>query len=429
MKYFSEQRDYRDISLYSNVSEADWNDWRWQVKNRISSLDDLKKVIALSEEEERGIEKTLSRFRMAISPYYATLMDAEDPKCPIRRQAVPDIHETVKVPEDMEDPLSEDEDSPVAGLTHRYPDRVLFQVTDQCTMYCRHCTRRRMVGVNDRMRSKKELAADIKYIAETPEVRDVLLSGGDPLTMSDDQLEWILSELRKIPHVEIIRIGSRTPVVLPHRITPELVAMLEKYHPIWFNTHFNHPKEVTSESSAACDRLSRGGIPIGNQSVLLRGVNDCIHVMKKLLHELLKIRVRPYYLYQCDLSVGIEHFRTSIGAGIEIMERLRGHTSGMAIPTFVVDAPGGGGKIPLMPQYMISRSDHKIILRNYEGFVSAYTEPDIVQEPCKICEEMKKKGAMSIGIEKLFTGEAATLKPVDSVREKRKERMKREFHA
>ena len=429
MKHFSGQRNYRDIPLYSGVSEHDWNDWRWQVKNRITDLDGLKQVIDLSSEEEQGIEKTLSRFRMAISPYYATLMDPDDPECPVRRQAVPDILETRKAPEDMEDPLSEDEDSPVAGLTHRYPDRVLFQVTDQCTMYCRHCTRRRMVGVNDRMRSRKELAADIRYIAETPEVRDVLLSGGDPLTMSEDQLEWILTELRKIPHVEIIRIGSRTPVVLPQRITQELVTMLEKYHPIWFNTHFNHPKEVTPESAAACDRLSRGGIPVGNQSVLLRGVNDCIHVMKKLLHDLMKIRVRPYYLDQCDLSEGIEHFRTSIGAGIEIMERLRGHTSGMAIPTFVVDAPGGGGKIPLMPQYMISRSDHKIILRNYEGFVSAYTEPDIIQETCEICEEMKKKGTESIGIEKLFTGEAATLKPMDSVREKRKEKMKQKFHA
>ena len=419
-------RNYKEIELFKNVTEDEWNDWHWHVRNRITDLETLKKVIEISKEEEEGIKKTLKIFRMAISPYYASLMDPKDPTCPIRKQAVPSFHESRKAPEDMVDPLSEDEDSPVAGLTHRYPDRVLFQVTDQCTMYCRHCTRRRMVGVNDKMRLKSELSADIDYIRETPEVRDVLLSGGDPLTLSDDQLEWIIAELRKIPHVEIIRIGSRTPVVLPYRITPDLVEMLTKYHPIWFNTHFNHPKEVTPESEKACDLLSRGGIPLGNQSVLLRGVNDCIHIMKKLLHELLRIRVRPYYLYQCDLSVGIEHFRTSIGKGIEMMERLLGHTSGLAVPTFVVDAPGGGGKIPVMPQYMISRSDHKIILRNYEGFISAYTEPVIEHEDCEICKAMLKKGAKSIGIEALFTGEVQTLKPSGSVRERRK---KTKFHA
>lgn len=418
-------RDYKNIELFKDTTPDEWGDWKWQVKNRITDLEGLKRVVNISPEEEGGIKKTLAIFRMAISPYYATLMDPDDPKCPVRMQAIPSVRETHKAPEDLVDPLSEDEDSPVAGLTHRYPDRVLFQVTDQCTMYCRHCTRRRMVGLNDKMRSKEELQADIDYIEEATDVRDVLLSGGDPLTLSDDRLEEIVAKLRDIPHVEIIRIGSRTPAVLPQRITPKLVKMLSSYHPIWFNTHFNHPKEVTSESEKACDLLSRGGIPLGNQSVLLRGVNDCVHVMKKLLHELVKIRVRPYYLYQCDLSVGIEHFRTSIGKGIEMMERLRGHTSGLCVPTFVVDAPGGGGKIPVMPQYMISRSDHKVILRNYEGFISAYTEPAIGHEECEICRELREKGEEGIGIEKLFTGEAQTLRPTDSVRQKRKSR----FHA
>jgi lysine 2,3-aminomutase len=419
-------RNYKDIELFKDVTEKEWSDWQWHIRNRITTIEALKKVVNLTPDEEQGIKTTLARFRMAISPYYASLMDPDDRCCPVRKQAVPTIHETRKAPEDLEDPLSEDEDSPVAGLTHRYPDRVLFQVTDQCTMYCRHCTRRRMVGVNDKMRSKEELAADIDYIRETTDVRDVLLSGGDPLTLADDQIEWIISELRKIPHVEIIRIGTRTPVVLPQRITPGLVDMLTKYHPIWVNTHFNHPKEITEESARACDLLTRGGIPLGNQSVLLRGVNDCSHVMKALVHGLMKIRVRPYYLYQCDLSVGIEHFRTSVGKGIEIIERLRGHTTGMAVPTFVVDAPGGGGKIPVMPQYMISRSDHKIIFRNYEGFISSYTEPAIHHEECPICKEMQQKGIKSIGIEKLFTGEASSLRPTDSVREKRK---KSQFHA
>jgi lysine 2,3-aminomutase len=419
-------RSYKDIELFKDVTEKEWGDWHWHVRNRITTVEALKRVISLTAEEEEGIRTTLARFRMAISPYYASLMDQDDPCCPIRKQGVPTINETHKAPEDLEDPLSEDEDSPVAGLTHRYPDRVLFQVTDQCTMYCRHCTRRRMVGVHDRMRSKEELSADIDYIRQTPEVRDVLLSGGDPLSLADDQIEWIIAELRNIPHVEIIRIGSRTPVVLPQRITPALVDMLTKYHPIWFNTHFNHPKEITEESARACDLLTRGGIPVGNQSVLLRGVNDCSHVMKALVHGLLKLRVRPYYLYQCDLSVGIEHFRTSVGKGIEIMERLRGHTSGLAVPTFVVDAPGGGGKIPVMPQYMISRSDHTIIFRNYEGFISSYTEPTIDHEECDICKGMLQKGVKSIGIEKLFTGEASSLRPTDSVRDRRR---KSQFHA
>ena len=265
----------------------------------------------------------------------------------------------------MLDPLHEDEDSPAPGLTHRYPDRVLFLITDMCSMYCRHCTRRRVAGENDRARSREDIDACIEYIRKTPQVRDVVLSGGDALCVSDKMLEYIISELRKIEHVEIIRIGSRTPVVMPMRITDELCSMLKKYHPIWLNTHFNHPKEVTPEAIEACRKLADAGIPLGNQTVLLRGVNDDVHVMRNLVHKLVKSRVRPYYIYQCDLSLGIGHFRTPVAKGIELIESLRGHTSGYAVPTFVVDAPGGGGKTPVMPQYVISQTPNKVILRNY----------------------------------------------------------------
>jgi lysine 2,3-aminomutase len=327
---------------------------------------------------------------MAITPYYASLMSKDDPNCPVRRQAVPDPLEMHMSGADMDDPLHEDVDSPVPGITHRYPDRVLLLVTDQCSMYCRHCTRRRMAGTKDRSLPVSQVEKAIKYIKSNPVVRDVLISGGDPLTLKDDKLEYIISRLRAIPHVEIIRIGSRMPVVLPQRITPELCTMLKKYHPVWLNTHFNHPKEITRESIAACARLADAGIPLGNQSVLLKGVNDCTHIMKSLLHHLVKMRVRPYYLYQCDLSQGIEHFRTAVNKGIEIVEGLRGHTSGFAVPTFVVDAPGGGGKIPVGPQYLISQSDQKVILRNFEGNMYTYTEPENKTSDCGTCDYCKE---------------------------------------
>lgn len=303
--------------FFPNVSDEEWNDWKWQVRNRIETVDELKKYINLTEEEEVGIRESLKTLRMAITPYYLTLIDTEDPYCPIRRQAVPSSLELYKSPADLDDPLHEDSDSPVPGLTHRYPDRVLFLITDQCSMYCRHCTRRRFAGQRDAATPLERIDRCIEYIAKTPEVRDVVLSGGDALLVGDDRLEYIIKKLREIPHVEIIRIGSRTPVVLPQRITPELVQMLSKYHPIWLNTHFNHPNEITPESTEACARLANAGVPLGNQSVLLRGVNDCAHVMKKLVRDLVKIRVRPYYIYQCDLSNGIEHFRTPVSKGIE----------------------------------------------------------------------------------------------------------------
>lgn len=368
-------RHYTEIEMWKNVTEAEWDSWEWQVRNRITTLEQLNKVINLTDQEQQGVLKTLELLRMGITPYYAMLMDINDPKCPVRMQAVPTIYETYQCSADMDDPLHEDGDSPAPGITHRYPDRVLFLVTDMCSMYCRHCTRRRFAGHNDGGVPRDQIDQAIEYIAKTPVIRDVLLSGGDVLLISDDLLEYIIKKLRAIPHVEIIRLGSRTPVVCPQRITPELVGMLKKYHPIWLNTHFNHSKEVTPETKKACALLADAGIPLGNQSVLLKGINDSVHIMRDLVHDLVMMRVRPYYIYQCDLSMGIEHFRTPVSKGIEIIEGLRGHTSGYCVPTFVVDAPGGGGKIPVMPQYMISQSPERVILRNYEGVITTYAQP------------------------------------------------------
>ncbi len=411
-------RNYKDIELWADVTEEEWNDWQWQVRNRIQDVETLGKVINLTEKEKEEIGEVLGKFRMGITPYYASLMDPEDPNCPVRMQAVPTIMETFESESDLEDPLAEDEDSPVPGITHRYPDRVLFLITDQCSMYCRHCTRRRFAGQQDAGVPRSRIDGALEYIRNTPEVRDVLLSGGDALLVSDELLEYIISELRKIDHVEIVRIGSRTPVVLPQRITPELVEMLSKYHPIWLNTHFNHPKEITETSVEACRRLADAGVPLGNQTVLLRGVNDCVNIMKNLVHELVKARVRPYYIYQCDLSMGIEHFRTKVAKGIEIIEGLRGHTSGYAVPTFVVDAPGGGGKTPVMPQYVISQSPTKIALRNYEGVITTYIEPQIVEEECQ-CEDCKAEREYG-GVAELLTGpEVKFMEPKDLARKKR----------
>jgi lysine 2,3-aminomutase len=365
----------RRKELFGDVSDEEWSDWRWQVRNRIESVDDLKKYLPLTKEEEESARQCVAKFRMAITPYYLSLIDPNDPRDPIRRQAVPTAGELIPCKYDIEDPLHEDSDSPVPGLTHRYPDRVLFLVTDMCSMYCRHCTRRRFAGSQDAVVKQDQIDLGLDYIRRTPQVRDVLISGGDALLISDKRLEYIISSLREIPHVEIIRIGSRTPVVMPQRITPELVTMLKKYHPIWLNTHFNHPHEVTPASKEACERLADAGIPLGNQSVLLKGVNDSIFTMRKLVHELVKIRVRPYYIYQCDLSMGLVDFRTTVSKGIDIIEGLRGHTSGFCVPTYIVDAPGGGGKIPIQPNYVISHSENKVVLRNYEGVICRYDEP------------------------------------------------------
>lgn len=409
----------RRYELFPNVTDEQWNDWRWQVKNRIETLDQLKKYIPLTEEEEEGAKKCLETLRMAITPYYLSLIDPTNPHDPVRLQAIPTGLEAHKSAADLEDPLHEDTDSPVPGLTHRYPDRVLLLITDQCSMYCRHCTRRRFAGQSDDCMPMARIDKAIDYIAKTPVVRDVLLSGGDALLVDDEVLEYIISKLRAIPHVEIIRIGSRTPVVMPQRITDDLVNMLKKYHPIWLNTHFNHPNEITEESKAACERMANAGIPLGNQSVLLRGVNDCVHVMKDLVHGLVKIRVRPYYIYQCDLSLGLEHFRTTVSKGIEIIEGLRGHTSGYCVPTFVVDAPGGGGKTPVMPNYVISQSHDKVILRNFEGVITTYTEPHnyTVGCQCDVCTGKKK--VHKVGVAGLLNGEQMALEPMGLERNER----------
>ncbi|MDD3289858.1 MAG: lysine 2,3-aminomutase [Eubacteriales bacterium] len=413
------RRKFKEIELWKDVTDAQWNDWHWQVANRITNVEDLKKVINLTAQEEKDIIEVTKNFRMGITPYYASLMDVDDPRCPVRMQAVPVIAENHRSDADMLDPLHEDEDSPAPGLTHRYPDRVLFLITDQCSMYCRHCTRRRLAGETDGARSMEDIDQCIEYIRKTPVVRDVLLSGGDCLLVEDDVLEYIIKKLREIPHVEIVRLGSRTPVVCPQRITEDLVNMLKKYHPIWLNMHFNHPKEVTPETEEACRKLADAGIPLGNQSVLLRGVNDCPHIMRDLVHDLVRNRVRPYYIYQCDLSLGIEHFRTSVAAGIEIIEGLRGHTSGYAVPTFVVDAPGGGGKIPVMPQYIISQSPHKVILRNYEGVITTYTEPELPELECTCDYCTGKKHYEYEGVEGLHRGQRLALEPQDLLRHKR----------
>ncbi len=360
---------------------------------------------------------------MGITPYYASLMDKNNPRCPIRMQAVPTIMETSVGVADMDDPLHEDTDSPVPGLTHRYPDRVLLLVTDRCSMYCRHCTRRRFAGQKDTGTPVDTIDEGIEYIKNTPEIRDVLLSGGDCLLISDDKLEYIIKELRKIPHVDIIRLGTRTPVVLPQRITDDLVNMLKKYHPIWLNTHFNHPKEITPQAKRAMEKLADAGVPLGNQSVLLRGINDCVHVMRNLMHQLVNMRVRPYYIYQCDLSTGIEHFRTSISKGIEIIEGLRGHTSGYAVPTFVVDAPGGGGKIPVMPNYVVSMSKNKVVLRNFEGVITTYEEPQYEEEPCNLDTIEEEKNYEYSGVAGLLQGNNISLEPQEL---KRRDRNKKE---
>lgn len=400
-------------NMFPEVSDNEWNDWKWQVRNRIETLEELKNYVSLTSDEEKGIEKNLKSFRMAITPYYLSLIDTDNPDDPIRKQCIPTEQETFPYEGVLEDPLGEDVYSPVPGLTHRYPDRVLMLITDMCSMYCRHCTRRRFSGQKDHELGIERIDKCIDYVANTPVVRDVLLSGGDALMCSDERLEYIISRLRAIPHVEIVRIGTRVPVVCPQRVTDNLCNMLKKYHPIWINTHFNHPYEITPESTEACAKLANAGIPLGNQSVLLRGVNDCVNIMLELVHGLVKMRVRPYYIYQCDLSVGLGHFRTSVAKGIEIMEGLRGHTSGFCIPTFVIDAPGGGGKIPIMPNYIISQAPGKVVIRNFEGVITTYTEPQDYKNECHCewCEREKHKGVS--GVVSLLNGKQLSLEPAE----------------
>jgi len=353
----------------------EWNDWHWQYKNRVRDVESLSRVLELSETERGEIGECLKRFRMAATPYYLSLIHPHDLHDPVRMQAVPSIHETEIWPWELADPLDEEGESPVPNIVHRYPDRVLFLVTRCCAMYCRHCTRRRLVGEEDYCISREQIETALDYIRRTTAIRDVLISGGDPLTLSDERLEYILSRLREIGHVEVIRIGTRVPVTMPMRITPELMAMFKKYQPIWINTHFNHPNELTPDSIAACGRIVDAGIPLGNQSVLLKGVNDSAETMKTLLLGLVKARVRPYYLYQCDLSEGLQHFRTDVRTGIDIIQKLTGSISGFAVPKFVIDAPGGGGKVPMNPEYIVSIDDERVVMRNYLGKRYEYPQP------------------------------------------------------
>jgi len=358
------------------VPEADWNDWRWQLKNRVTRLEQLERLLpGMSREERAGVLLAgESKLALAITPHFFNLIDGADETCPIRRQVLPRLEETETAPWETLDPVGEDAHSPVPGLVHRYPDRVLFLVTDRCAAYCRYCTRSRLVSNASGYDFHPEFDRQIAYIASHPEIRDVLLSGGDPLLFNDEKLEYLLGRLRAIPHVEFLRIGSRVPIFLPQRITPELCAMLRQFHPLFLSVHTNHPRELTTEVREALGRLADAGIPLGNQSVLLRHVNDDPVVMKALVQKLLVCRVRPYYIYQCDLIAGSSHLRSTVSRGLEIMDSLRGHTTGYAVPQYVIDAPGGGGKIPVNPGYILRKSAHKVLLRNFEGEVFEYPE-------------------------------------------------------
>ncbi len=421
MVIFSQNQEEIARRIDAGTAVEMWKDWRWQVRHAITDISTFERLLGITfaPEEREDLRRTIEKFPLRITPYYLSLIDTDDFwNDPVFMQCFPSPAELEVEPCDMEDPLAEDSDSPVPCITHRYPDRVLFLVSNVCAMYCRHCTRKRRVGDVDSIPGEAEILAGLDYIRENPCIRDVLLSGGDPFMLPDGYLDWILSELRDIPHVEVIRIGTRVPVVLPYRVTDEFAAMLAEHHPLWINTHFNHPAEITASSREALRKLADAGIPLGNQTVLLAGVNDCPRIMKTLVHKLVQNRVRPYYLYQCDLSEGLTHFRTPISKGIEIIENLIGHTSGFAVPTYVIDAPGGAGKIPVMPNYLISWSTNKVVLRNYEGVITTYKEPDSYEpvycdRNCAECRlHLKLEDAdesKAVGIAKLLSDYDSTI--------------------
>ncbi len=427
---FNKKQKHIFETIDSGHPSDHWFDWKWQMAHCIHSLEVFEDLLGveLSEEMQTAFKKTVEKFPMSITPYYLSLINIDDlENDPIFKQSFPSPLELSITKSDMADPLHEDEDSPVSGVTHRYPDRVLLLVSNMCSMYCRHCTRKRQVGEIDSIPDRQQISKGIEYIRNTPQIRDVLLSGGDPFLLSDNMIDWILSELRSIEHVEVVRIGTRTPVVMPYRITDNLVSILKKYHPLWINTHFNHPRELTKSSRNALARLADAGIPLGNQSVLLAGVNDCPRIMRSLVHKLVQNRVRPYYLYQCDLSEGLSHFRTPVGKGIEILESLIGHTSGFCVPTYVIDAPGGGGKIPVMPNYLISWSTNKVVLRNYEGIITTYKEPDSYEpifcdRNCSNCDLQLALGdadeRKALGVEKLLSDYDKTISLVPESNER-----------
>ena len=435
MDIFNQHQQDIAEKLETQSEIKQWKDWKWQMRHAVKTIEAFENLtgIRFSPEEKASFKTTIDRFPLSITPYYLSLINKDNYKNdPVFKQSFLDNRELIVSKSEMSDPLSEDHDSPVPGITHRYPDRVLFLVSNVCAMYCRHCTRKRKVGDVDFIPDRNQIKQGLEYIRNTPQVRDVLLSGGDPFLMSDEYLDWILTELQAIPHVQVIRIGTRTPVVLPYRITDKLVSVLKKHHPIWINTHFNHPREITASAKEALAKLADAGIPLGNQSVLLADVNDCPRIMKELVQQLVMNRVRPYYIYQCDLSEGLSHFRTPVRKGIEIMESLIGHTSGFAVPTFVIDAPGGGGKIPVMPHYIMSWSTNKVILRNYEGVITSYREPDnyettICDSDCDHCKlELDVQGSdeyNAVGIEKLLSDydDTISLIPADNDRMDRRE--------
>jgi lysine 2,3-aminomutase len=358
------------------VSDRQWNDWHWQLQHRVRTLAQFERMLILSDDEREALVQGESMLPVGVTPYYMSLLSRTDPSQPLRRTVIPSTQEFLRVAGEADDPLGEEGHSPVPGLVHRYPDRVLLLALDFCSTYCRYCTRSRVVGHGEITPSEQRIERALDYIRRTPTIRDVLLSGGDPLALSEGRLDWILSGLRAIPHVELVRIGTKMPAVLPQRITPELCRMLRKHHPLWMSLHFTHPDECTPEASRACTRLANSGIPLGSQTVLLKGVNDNAETMKELVHRLLLMRVRPYYLYQCDPISGSAHFRTSVAKGLEIIESLRGHTSGYAVPVYAIDAPGGGGKIPLQPNCVLGREGNDLLLRNYEGKTFRYPDPE-----------------------------------------------------
>ncbi len=362
-------------AVWKDVEDKDWNNWIWQQQKRVKSFEQLEKVLNVTPEEREAFIKSNEMFNMGITPYYASLMDPNDPNCPIRLQSVPTMGELTVREMDLEDPLGEEKDMPVPGITHRYPDRVLFYTTHNCPVFCRHCTRKRKVSDPSSAAANKQLEDGLTYISEHKEIRDVVISGGDPLSNSDDRLEYILSRLRAMEHIEVFRLGTRNLVTLPQRITDSFAEMLTKYHPVFVHTHFNHPKECTQEAFDAVARLVNRGCVVNNQMVLLKGVNDDPMIVKELNHKLLMMRVRPYYIFQCDMAQGISHFRTPVAKGLEIIEKLRGWTSGMAVPHYVIDGPGGGGKIPLLPNYVVKHEGKKWTLRNYKGDQCTYEEP------------------------------------------------------
>jgi lysine 2,3-aminomutase len=409
------KKEFKSIRapIYAEVPDIDWYDWRWQMSHRLNTIAELETVIKLTTSEKDAL-RAGGIFRVDITPYFISLIDPNDPHDPIRKQVIPTDAELIPFHGMMVDSLGEEAHSPVPGLVHRYPDRVLMLVTTQCASYCRYCTRSRIVGDPHTQFSSGDFERQLAYLREHSEIRDVLLSGGDPLTLAPAVLERLLARLREIEHVEVIRIGSRVPVFLPMRVDDKLTELLQKYHPLWLNIHVNHPNEITAEVAEATDRLTRAGIPLGNQSVLLAGVNDCVNIQRQLVHDLVRLRVRPYYLYQCDLVAGAGHFRTPVAKGVEIIEGLRGHTSGYAVPTFVVDAPGGGGKIPVMPNYLLSQGEHSVALRNYEGYIARYEEPERYvshnTDNCTFCAEAFDPGHHS-GVHGLLEGTISSIKP------------------